>query len=81
MVNIMNKITTVQEVKTKYDAIYYIQSVQEKYLNNLCTFSDMMEDAAKLITHINNPSFDVSELKRIEATKLVYSAMTWTMHF
>ena len=81
MVNIMNKITTVQEVKTKYDAIYFIQAIQEKYINNLCTFSDMMEDATELIKHINTAEFNVSELKRIEATKLVYNSMNLTMHF
>ena len=79
--NIMNKITTLQEVKTKYDAIYFIQSIQEKYINKLCTFSDMMESATELIMHINSPSFDVSELRRIEATKLVYNSMNLTMHF
>lgn len=77
----MNKITTVQEVKTKYDAIYLIQSTQEKYLNNLCTFDEMMNVLTELIKHINRPSFSVEELKRIEATKLVYTAMSWTMHF
>lgn len=81
MVNIMNIITKVDEVKNKYDAIYFIQSIQEKYVNNLITFGDMMEDATELIRHINNPAFDISELKRIEATKLVYSSMACTMHF
>ena len=81
MVNIMNNIKTIEEVKTKYDAIYFIQSIQDKYLNNLCTFSQMMDEATDLLKHLSTPSFSYSELKRIEATKLVYNSMALTMHF